>query len=278
MHPFVLNVFRFLITIMTLFVIVLLQNKNELNSLLDPFRKHIWLILGLGFLGYFFYQIFFILGIAGTTAGNCSLIMASSPAWTALIGILFTNERLRPLAWFGLFLSIAGTTVIVLTGKSELSTSSEYLAGNLSTVAAAACWGAYTAFSRKAAIRIDPVQLTLYGLLPAFPFIVCVALPYFNQTAWAEVGAYSWLSIIYSGGLSTGIAVVIWTFAVRRVGATHTAIYANLVPVVALLGSYLILNEFISLGQLLGGSLILGGLLLMRYDRRMSFFQLKTPS
>ena len=75
-------------------------------------------------------------------------------------------------------------------------------------------------------------------------------------------------AILYSGGLSVGIAVVIWNFAVSRVGATHTAVYGNLVPLVALTGSFLLLNERVTVLQLMGGTLIISGLLLMRHDRK----------
>lgn len=228
------------------------------------------MIILLGLLGYFLYQILFILGINGTTSGNSALIMASSPTWTALVGILFTNEQLRSGAWLGLAFSILGTFLVVFASAEEISFASEYFTGNVFTLCAAACWGAYTAFSRPVTRYVDPLRLTFLGLLCTLPLNIAVAMPHFEQIVWENVTFSIWVAIIYSGGLSTGVAVVIWTLAVRQVGATHTAIFGNLVPVIALLSGFLFLQESITIIQVLGGGLIVGGLLLMRRDRRIN--------
>lgn len=270
MHPFVLNVFRFLVSLLFLGAILIFRQKKEINKPWYTLRKHARMIILLGLLGYFLYQILFILGINGTTSGNSALIMASSPTWTALVGILFTNEQLRSGAWLGLAFSILGTFLVVFASAEEISFASEYFTGNVFTLCAAACWGAYTAFSRPVTRYVDPLRLTFLGLLCTLPLNIAVAMPHFEQIVWENVTFSIWVAIIYSGGLSTGVAVVIWTLAVRQVGATHTAIFGNLVPVIALLSGFLFLQESITIIQVLGGGLIVGGLLLMRRDRRIN--------
>lgn len=239
----------------------------------DPFVKwediksNLRLIILVGFLGYFVYQVVFILGIKGTTAGNSAIIMASSPVWTALIAMSLYKERLSKPAWIGLLLSIMGAVFVSVTGGKKISFTTEFLAGNLLILAAAICWGSYTTFSKPATRFIDPKGLTLLGLLLSFPFNVLIAIPHLGEVVWEEVSVVTWIAIIYSGGLSTGLAVVAWTFSVKQVGATHTAVFGNLVPVVAIIASYFILGEDILFAQLLGGSLIVGGLILMRLNR-----------
>lgn len=270
MHPFVLNVFRFLVSLAFLGGILLVRKKRETHTPWRTLRAHAKVIIWLGLLGYFLYQILFILGINGTTSGNSALIMASSPTWTALVGIFFTNEQLRTGAWLGLALSILGTFLVVFAGTKEISFASEYFTGNVLTLCAAACWGAYTAFSRPVTRHVDPLRLTFLGLLCTLPLNIAVAVPYFEQIVWENVTFSIWAAIIYSGGLSTGVAVVIWTLAVRQVGATHTAIFGNLVPIIALLSGFILLQESITIIQVLGGGLIVGGLLLLRRDRRIN--------
>ncbi|MEM8488787.1 MAG: DMT family transporter, partial [Bacteroidota bacterium] len=152
------------------------------------------------------------------------------------------------------------------SGKT-ISLSGSYFAGNLFTLVAAMMWGSYTAFSRPVTSKIDPMILIIAGLLFAFPLNLGIAIPYFEQIDWSIVTFSVWAAILYSGGLSTGIAVAIWIIVVKRVGATHTAVFGNLVPLVALIGGYLLLGESITLLQIIGGGLILGGLLIMRRDR-----------
>ena len=268
MHPFVLNVFRFIVSGLFLSGILLFRNRREGRFEWRKLRSHWQTIALLGLLGYLIYQVLFILGIERTTSGNSALIMASSPTWTAIVAFAFGFERLRALAWFGLLLSILGTALIVFVSNDAISLKADYFVGNLLTVGASASWGAYTAFSKPMTRYVDPLILTLCGLIVAFPGIVMISMPYFEQIDWSHVTLWIWGAIIYSGGLSTGVAVVLWTQAIQRVGATHTAVYGNLVPLVALLGGVILLNETITFMQVLGGICIIGGLVLMRRDRK----------
>ena len=267
MHPFVVNALRFTVSIITIGSILVLSKDARASFGISVFKKNIYTLISVGLLGYFLYQVFFILGIENTTAGNSALLMASSPAWTAVAGVLFIGEQLTGRAWAGLVTSLIGAVLIVFSGTNTIQLSSDYHLGNILIIFAAICWGAYTAFSHPATKRINPISFTLFGLLLSFPFNVFCALPHYQEVSWEVVTLGTWLAIIYSGGLSTGIAVVLWIFVVKKVGATHTAVFGNLVPVVALIGSVIILDEIITIVQLVGGAVILCGIFLMRSGR-----------
>ena len=52
----------------------------------DPMTRRDWMgIVGLGIVGHFFYQYFFIGGLARTTVANSSLMLAATPVVIALI-------------------------------------------------------------------------------------------------------------------------------------------------------------------------------------------------
>ena len=270
MHPFVVNAIRFTFSIASIVTILLISGNARTFFSAKTLLKNRSQLIPLGILGYFFYQVFFILGIENTTAGNSALLMASVPAWTAIVGVFFTRESLSLKAICGLIVSIIGTVIIVVSGTKTIDTGSELLIGNILIIIAALCWGGYTALSRPVTRTIDPIHFTLYGLLLSFPLNLAISIPYLQDVHWGDVTFSSWCSIIYSGGLSTGIAVVLWIYVVRHAGATHTAVFGNLVPVVALVGSYFFLHEAINLGQLIGGAIIILGILLMRL-KRISF-------
>ena len=267
MHPFVVNVFRFTFSMIAIGIVLISSGKNRLRSLTTTLQKNPGKLIPLGILGYFLYQLFFILGIENTTAGNSALLMASTPAWTAIIAVLFTQESLGLKAILGLAASMAGAIFIVIFGTRAVSTDSEFLIGNVLIVVAAFCWGSYTALSRPVTRTIDPVSFTFLGLLLSFPLNIALAIPFLGEVDWSSVTILSWCAIIYSGGLSTGIAVVLWMYVVKYAGATNTAVFGNLVPVVALIGSYFILHEIITAGQIIGGLVILFGIFLMRLEK-----------
>jgi len=265
MHPFVVNIFRFIASIAAILLVFAFRKQSPLNW--NALKSHLFSFVLLGLLGYFLYQLFFVLGIDNTTAGNSAIIMASSPVWTAIVAIAFYKEKLTRNAWIGLVLSVSGAIYVSISGENKISFDRDLIMGNALILAASICWGAYTAFSKPATQFIDAKGITLIGLVISFPFNFLLALPHMDGILWGELNWVIWLAILYSGALSTGLAVVAWTYSVQKVGATHTAVFGNLVPFIALVASYFILGEHIQPVQLVGGSLIVGGLILMRLNR-----------
>lgn len=264
MPPFVANVFRFATSVLVLGGFYLAQKDPE-EPLFAPMRTHGRRIAALGLLGHVAYQVCFILGVHWTTAGSAALIMAAAPLWTALISQMRGYERLPAAAWAGLLVSLLGTLLVIATG-ADLAGGT--FAGNLLMLAASFLWGAYTAFNTAIVREVSPAAFAFFGILVALPFLVALGVPGFDAVRWADVGPGVWAALVFSGGLSTGVAYLIWAAAVRNVGASNTAVYNNLVPFVALLGGALLLGEAVTLMQIAGGALIIGGLVTMRRQRR----------
>lgn len=267
LHPYVLNVLRILSAGLVLGYIYWVRSGRSVHVMLLPMHSHGWAIVRLGFVGWVCYQLTFILGLNMTSAGNAALIMASAPLWTALVALSTHVEKLKPLAWTGLIISIAGTAWVVLFGSTQLDFASNAMTGNLIILVAAMLWGSYTALTRPLVQHMSPTALTVLALGVAFPVLLAFALPVVGDVNWQAVLWWHWVLVFLSGSLSTGIAIVLWNRGVRTIGASHTAAFNNLVPFVALFSSWLILGDPASPGQILGGGLIVGGLVLMRRAR-----------
>jgi drug/metabolite transporter (DMT)-like permease len=75
------------------------------------------------------------------------------------------------------------------------------------------------------------------------------------------------LCILYSGILSTGLALAMWSYGVKHAGAAQATMFQNLSPIVAIAAAWIWRNESITVAQTIGGILIIGGLLVMRNSR-----------
>lgn len=267
MHPHVINIFRFFVSAAVLGGIYAARADTWEAGFFAPLRTHARQIVMLGLLGYVIYQASFIVGVNHTTAGSAALIMAASPLWTAMISRVAGYERLGYGAWAGLVISLVGTGLVVIAG-AEAAALSGSLTGNLLMLLASVLWGAYTAFNKTVVHDVSPTGATFFGIAIALPFLVGIGVPYLDTVAWPAVDLWVWGAIIFSGGLSTGLAFAIWNTAVKNVGASNTAVYSNLVPFIALLGGALFLDEPVAWIQVVGGVLIIGGLFVMRQRRR----------
>jgi drug/metabolite transporter (DMT)-like permease len=266
MHPHVINIFRFLVSAGVLGTLYAARSDTWDAGFFAPLRTHARQIITLGLLGYVAYQISFIVGVDHTTAGSAALIMASAPLWTAMLSRIAGYERLGYTAWTGLVVSLIGTGLVIAAGADTALSGS--LFGNLLMLLAAVLWGAYTAFNKTVVHDVSPTGATFFGILIALPFLVGIGAPYLDTVTWSAVDAWVWGAIVFSGGLSTGIAFIIWNTAVKNVGASNTAVYSNLVPFVALLGGVVVLGEAVTWSQGAGGVLIIGGLVVMRREQR----------
>jgi len=264
MHPHVVNAFRFTASILALGAVYVIQARRARMPVFAPYRTSGLSIVGLGLLAFVVYQYCYIVGMDQTSAGSAALIMSSAPLWTAVAGTRFNLERLRFVAWAGLAMTLAGTAVIIVGGHRELALGAESLLGNLMMLAAAVFWGSYTALSRPVLRSVTPSGLAFLGLLPSLPILYGISLPHFQGFELSDITPAIWVALLFSGTLSTGVAIVAWSVAVRHLGASHTAAFGNLVPIVALGAGTLVLGEPISTIQILGGCLILAGLYLVR--------------
>lgn len=264
MPPHVFNFLRLVVSAMVLSLVHGHEQRTQEAPFFEPLRTHTKEIVLLGLLGYGLYQIFFITGLDRSTAGNSALIMSSIPLWTALISRLFRLEILSRLAWIGLLISLTGTIVVVTAGTATVRFSETTLAGNLLILGAALSWGTYTAFNKPVLQTLSPIGLTLLGLLVSLPLLLAIALPYFDSVEWQRIDYRVWIAILYSGGLSTGLATAWWSVSIRAVGSSKTAIYNNIVPLVAVVSGFWFLGEPITSIQIAGGGLIIAGVLIMR--------------
>ena len=67
--------------------------------------------------------------------------------------------------------------------------------------------------------------------------------------------------------LSICVAYVIWYLAVRELGSARTAVYSNLMPVVAMITAAVWLHEPVGSGKIVGAALVLAGVALTRVGK-----------
>ncbi len=269
MPPFVVNALRFAASAAVLGALHAWETRGRPGAFLAPLREHPWTVVGLGLLGYVGYQLLFIVGVDATSAGSAALIIASAPVWTAVLAQLLGVERLPLPAWGGLGLSLLGTVLVILAGVGAAAFSEDTLFGNVLMLGSAVAWAAYTVLSRPLlGTGISATGLAFFGIAVSLPILWGLGLYDLGGVDWSGVDWKVWGALLFSGALSTGLAYGFWNAAVQRVGPSQTAIYSNLVPVVALASGALLLGEPVTPFQLLGGALILGGLFLMRRARR----------
>lgn len=256
-HPFAFNALRLTLSVLALWALERAQ-RGRLNWRGIPWRR----VAAVGLLSSFVYQLLFLAGMAHTSAGHTALIISSQPLWTALIASAARIERHGRVAWVGFGTAFLGTLLVVLNRGGAPGGST--VEGNLLVLCAALAWATSTVLSRPLLEHVSGTRLALLFTLVALPFHWLLGARHMGPVFDGTLGLRGLGSVVYSGIFSTGVAYALWNRGVRTLGPGRTAIFANLVPVVALLVAWVFLREVPLLVQVLGGALVLTGLLLAR--------------
>jgi drug/metabolite transporter (DMT)-like permease len=257
--PLAFNALRF--PLASAVVLLLLRASGPLAR---PERRDVPRILLLGFIGNVAYQLLFIFGLSRTGAGNASVLLATTPVWTAVLSSAAGHEKVRSTIWIAAAGTLAGMVLLVAGGDREIRLSSASLIGDLLMAASAFTWAVYTVGARTLIHRYGALPMTAWTLWTGTAALVLLGTPSLLALDIPELSPTSWFGIAYAGTLAIGVAYVLWNRSVRRVGNASTAIYGNLVPVVALGAAWIWLGEVPTGLQLAGTALILGFLLLAR--------------
>jgi len=257
-EPLAFNALRFGVTTLTMWLILRFRRTPA-----APERKDRTPILVLGIVSTTVYQFCFILGLAGTRAGNGGLLMALTPIFTYLIGLALGHERFQRGILGGILVSTFGVAIVVLYGAGEVGFGSTWK-GDLLLLGAAFCWGYYSASSQPLIIKYGALRVTVWSIAAGTLFLLPLSLPWIVRQDWRAIPWHAWAAFCYSTFLAIVYCYFAWTYALRRIGMSRTAVYSNLTPLIALGGAWALLGEIPTAGQMAGVLFVLSGILIVR--------------
>ena len=229
-------------------------------------RHHLGQLIVLGLLGNTAYQLCFIFGIARTSADNAALILATVPAWVALIGTIAGTEKVTAGGWLGVVLSLVGIGLIILGGQrqAQLHFGGATMLGDGLILGATLCWSLYTLVSRRMLRDYSIIAVTSFSTVVGVIPLLLLSIPPLVQLEWSTISMTAWGALIFSGVFGITLAYFFWNYGVSRLGSARTSLYSYLTPPLALLIAWLLLGETLTLIQIGGGLLALGGVALAR--------------
>jgi len=206
----------------------------------------------------FAYAICFSLAYLALNAGTGALILFGSVQLTMILFALFRGERPGVLEWLGLATALGGLVYLVLPGLSSPPLYSSAL-----MAVAGAAWGVYTLRGKGGG---DPLALTTGNFIWSVPMIAVASIPFFSQIHLSNRGIG--LAIL-SGAVASGIGYTVWYAALRHHTSTRAAILQLAVPVIAAGGGILFLSETVTMRLWIASALILGGIGLTIFGRKV---------
>lgn len=223
-----------------------------------------WLgTLMLGVFGVFAYNLFFLGALEKLPASRAALIIALNPAVTIAISALVLHEKLGARRWLGVVIALAGVAIVVSRGDLASLATGSVGAGEGLMFAAVVVWALYTLGGRRVMGGLTPLAATCYAALWGTLLLGLFAAPGF---ASLSADSFDWrmiVSLLYLGVLGTALAFVWYYMSVKKLGASVTSVYNNLVPVFGVAISVLLLGEPLLISMLVGGAVTIVGVLMV---------------
>jgi drug/metabolite transporter (DMT)-like permease len=149
----------------------------------------------------------------------------------------------------------------LVIGAKGVRLSLATVGGDLLILVACACWAVFTVGVRQVGQGISPLRVSALTTAAGTPGLVLLAAPGFGRVDWGAIDAATWAGVLYSAVFAIALAYVLWSFAVRAIGGSRTAVYSCLIPVVASLIAWLVLGERPTAAQFGGAGLVIVGVL-----------------
>ncbi|MBQ7443269.1 MAG: DMT family transporter [Bacteroidaceae bacterium] len=194
-----------------------------------------------------------------TMANNVSFLVSTAPLLTMLLALLFFREmRVTPRLVAGSLLAFAGMAAIIYNGHFVLHVSPR---GDLLAIAAALAWALYSLLIRRVARRYTAVFITrkvfAYGVLTALPLLAWHPWQ-FPPSAFMRLPVCA--NLLFLGVVASFLCFMLWSWAVKQVGALRTNNYIYLNPIATLAASAIVLHEPVTPVALAGLAMIIAGL------------------
>ena len=261
---------RYAVASFLLFGYLVYRNKSAgtlVEKLQIPERVDKFDILRIAALSTMIYQVFFMLGMERTAAGDASLIITLNPVFTALLAVPILGRSLTPRLATGRAIGAVGVAIVTGWSPNVDIPASERITGDVLIMFAALSWAGSTNYVKRLleGERVrertppTPLSIIVWASFIGWLLLTPIAAWEVLEKGWSMPSDVAWGWILFLAIFSTVLSYVWFAQGVDRIGPTASATYVFLVPPFGILSGWYLLDEQFGWSLLVGFILILVG-------------------
>jgi drug/metabolite transporter (DMT)-like permease len=196
-------------------------------------------------------------GIVYTSAGKAGFITGLYVIIVPVFGWLWKKPAKKG-AWLGAFFAILGLYLLSFSSLIGINI------GDVLMLIGAFFWALHVHLIDNYVNKIGAIVLAFIQFFTCSILSLIAAL--FTEIIQLQSVLSASIPILYAGLISVGIAFTLQVIAQKEAHPSHTAIILSLEAVFAVLGGWLILNESLSLREIIGCGFMLLGMLSSQFN------------
>ncbi|RMG69212.1 MAG: DMT family transporter [Calditrichaeota bacterium] len=205
-------------------------------------------------------------------AGVTAVFFATFPLFTGIFShTLFRSEPFTPLRLAGLVLAFLGMVVVfydqLLATRFDWRVALAVGAVVLSAASAAIA----LLLVKKYLMHLDSLKISLHQMYVGVPVLIGVALLR-GEFSRLQLSGQVIAAVLYLGVVGSALAFLMYYWLLRRMSAITLSTTIYITPVIALLGGWLLLDEYLGLKTVLGILLIFAGIALSQWHAYRNFW------
>jgi drug/metabolite transporter (DMT)-like permease len=238
--------------------IILITVGKLLKKIQKLKTKDIKTMLLLSLLQPFLYFIGESIGLTYVTSTIAAVIISTIPLFCPLASYIFYRERVSPMNFIGIVVSVFGVGLVILKDDFSFVASTVGILFLLMAVLAAI---AYSIVAKRITEIYNVYSIITYqnsiGILFFLPIFLYSDFQTFITTAPTIDAIIPLLELSF---FASSLAFIFFTYGIKKIGIIRTNSFTNIVPVFTSVFAYFILDETLIIRNIIGIVIVILGL------------------
>lgn len=227
-------------------IIIALVRKDRLWSKNLPWG----FIILVSFMNNVFPWYFISSSETSISSSLASILNATTPIWTLMIGFLFFGTNLKRNQWLGILIGFFGIFLLSDINLGEFNMN--HTTGVILMSAAAICYGIASQMTKRYLVDLTVMQISFYTLFIS----TTISFGLMMVTSPESISAFghykNLLLFLGLGALGSGVAYLLYYYMVTKGSPEFASFVTYLAPVSAIMWGAVLLNEEIHISMLIG--------------------------
>jgi drug/metabolite transporter (DMT)-like permease len=195
-------------------------------------KKDYKTIAAAAFFGVALNQLTFFKGLSYTSPISASVIMVTAPIIVLILSAIILKERLKFLKIIGIIIGLAGTSILILYGKS-IDDNSQAGLGNFLVFINAFSYGIYLIIIKKLISKYHAFTFIKWIYTIGLIYVIPFGFSEFNEIQWQAMPVAIFYKIGFVVLFTTFFAYLINMMAMKHLKPTTLSVFIYLQPLFA---------------------------------------------